>query len=179
MRQKGFTLIELIIVIALVSAGSFVITSMFISQNRLYRSQNAELDVTSQVRFALDDIDNYVRQATRVLPTYSTYTTSSVVLVLEIQSVNASDQLVPGTYDYIVYYLSSGDLMRQTFADPASTRASSTKQVGSGISNLDFTYNNSDLNLVTEVSTSITASEVAGSQTRSFSNDTKAKLRNY
>lgn len=178
-KNLGFTLIEAIICIALVAAGSLVLSAMFLSQTKLYGSQTSELDVTNSVRTALDDIDNYVRQSYRVVSSYSTYSAGSQVLILQIQSVNSSNQLIAGTYDYVVYYLDSGNIYRQVFADASSSRASLTKLVASNVTALTFTYNNASFPSVSEVATSITAAEAGGHQTRSVTTDSKARLRDY
>lgn len=177
--QKGFSLVEMMLVILLVAAGVIVITNMFISQNRLYQTQNAELEITSSVRTGLDDIDNYVRQANRVVASYSTYTSGPQVLVLQLQSVNASDQLIAGTYDYVVYELDNGNLNRMIFSNLTSSREGGVKLLGTSITTLNFTYNDANFASVTEVSTTITASKSAANQTRSFSANSKSKLRAY
>src|SRR5689334_16825309 len=115
MKNRGFTLVEILIVVALVAVSSMVLADMFIGHNRLYRTQTAELNVTGDARTSLDDIDGYVRQANRTLDSYSTYIAGSEVLILQIQSINSSNQLIAGTFDYVVYYLDSGSFYRQVF----------------------------------------------------------------
>ncbi len=175
----GFTLIEALIVILIFGIGMIVLSNMFLSQNRLYRSQNAELNITSSVRTALDDLDNYIRQANHTLASYSSYTASAQTLILKIQSVNSSKTLIPSTYDYVVYSLSGGKLTRQIIADAGSTRVSGSKLLASNVTTLAFTYNNANYALVTEVSTNLTCSESTGIQTRSFNANSKSKLRNF
>ncbi len=177
--QKGFTLIELIIVVALFSVISIVLTSLFIGHNRIYRTQTAELDVTGDARTALDDIDSYVRQANRALATYSTYTATGQVLILQIQSVNSSNQLVAGKFDHVVYYLSGNGLFRRVFPDASSVRAGGIKKLANNVNGLTFTPNNANYALVTEVTTDITVQENAGVQNRAITASSKASLRAY
>src|SRR3989344_1119425 len=84
MKSRGFTLVEIVIVISIVVVCGVVIADLFIGQNRLYKVETAELNVTSDARVALDDIDNYVRQANRVLDNSGAYITGAQVLVLQI-----------------------------------------------------------------------------------------------
>ncbi len=175
----GFTLIEILIVVVLVGATLVVLSDMFLNQNRIYRSQNAELEITGSVRESLDDIDNSVRMATRVAQSNGSYITGPQVLVLQVQSINSSQRLIGGTFDYIIYYLSNGNLMKTVVPDPSSSRPALTKAEGTKISGLTFIYNNTDLTRVTEVATSVAASSSAGPQTRTFTVDSKARLRNY
>ncbi len=178
-KQSGFTLIELVVVVALFAVCSVVLVDLFIGHNRLYRSETAELDITNDARQALDDVDGYVRQANRILATYSTYTAGPQVLILQIQSVNASNQLVPGTFDNVVFYLSSENLYRQVFPNVASTRAAVTKKLASNVNSLVFTYNNADYAQVTEVTLDLTLQKSAGLQNRAITASSKARLRNY
>ena len=178
-QNYGFTLVEALVVILLVAAGSIVLATMFIGHTRIYRSTTAELDVSSGARFALDDIDSYVRQADLTLSTYSTYTAGPQVLILRIQAVNSSNRLVVGAYDEVIYYLNSGKLMRRIIADPLSSRVSGTKLLTENVSDLSFVLNNPDYAQVTEVATAITTLESAGHTTPSFVLNTKARLRNH
>ncbi|OGE88904.1 MAG: hypothetical protein A3J07_04425 [Candidatus Doudnabacteria bacterium RIFCSPLOWO2_02_FULL_49_13] len=177
--KRGFTLIETIIVIALVAVAGVILSDLFIGQNRLYRSETAELNVTADARAALDDVDNYLRQANRAVASHSTYSAGPQILILQIQSVDGSGRLVAGTFDYAVYYLSASDLWRQVFPDAASSRPAAAKKLANHINGLVFTYNNPDYSLVTEVQTDLTIQESAGAQTRSITASSKAKLRNY
>ncbi|OGE74332.1 MAG: hypothetical protein A3I07_02680 [Candidatus Doudnabacteria bacterium RIFCSPLOWO2_02_FULL_42_9] len=179
MKSRGFTLVEIVIVISIVVVCGVVIADLFIGQNRLYKVETAELNVTSDARVALDDIDNYVRQANRVLDNSGAYITGAQVLVLQIQSINASNQLIPATFDNVVYYLTGPELYREVFPHNASSRLGGTKQLASHVNGLAFTYNNVSNALVTEVSTNITTQEDAGIQTRAITISSKSTLRNY
>jgi prepilin-type N-terminal cleavage/methylation domain-containing protein len=178
MRYRGFTLIEIVIVIALVASAGIILVDLFIGHNRLYKTQTAELNVTSAARTALDDIDNYVRQANRTLSTYSTYNGSSTVLILRIQSVNSSQQLVAGTYDHVVYELVGSDLIRRIFADAASSRTTGVRTMASNVTGFSISYND-DFAATTEVGTNITIQENAGVQNRSITLSSNARLRSY
>jgi prepilin-type N-terminal cleavage/methylation domain-containing protein len=178
-KQAGFTLIELVIVIALVGIASFILVDMFIGQNKLYRTQTAELNITNDARMSLDEIDSYVRQAIRTLSSYSGYNSGPQTLVLQIQSVNSSNQLIAGTYDHVVFYMSGSNLMRQVFPDSASSRQSGLKRLASNVAGFTFTYDNADFALVTQITTDITIQESAGYQDRTITISSKSKLRNY
>jgi prepilin-type N-terminal cleavage/methylation domain-containing protein len=179
MRHRGFTLIEALVVMLIMAFALMALVSIFISHARSYRTQNSELEVTNEARVALDDVDNYVRQATRVVATYTTYSSSATQVILQIQSINSSNALIGGKFDYVVYVYSNSVLQRQIFPDASSSRPASTKQLGSHITSLTFTYDNANFPSVTEVDTNLTVSESAGYQTRSVNYDSKSKLRNY
>jgi prepilin-type N-terminal cleavage/methylation domain-containing protein len=178
MSQRGFTLIEMIIVIGIMSVVMVVLSQMFLGTERTYRTQNAELNVNFAARSTLDDIDAYVRQATKALGTYTTYTAGPSVLILEIPSVNSSNQLVPGTYDKVVFTFSANRVERIVIADAASTRLSNTKLLADNVTDLTFTYNNADFAQVTKVQTDISVIETSGRDTRSIDVSTISYMRN-
>ncbi|MDP4001196.1 MAG: prepilin-type N-terminal cleavage/methylation domain-containing protein [bacterium] len=176
--SRGFTLVELVIVIAMVAVLSLVITGLFIGQNRLYKTQTTELKVNGGARASLDDIDSSVRGANRAAASYTSYIASSQVLILEIQSIDIKDHLIPATYDYVVYYLYNGSLMRQIYPNVFSVRAGGIKKLAENVTGLVFTLDNIDYNLVTEVTTDLTIQEDAGTQNKSITISSKSRMRN-
>jgi prepilin-type N-terminal cleavage/methylation domain-containing protein len=178
-QQRGFTLVEILVSVVLILICALIVSTMFIGQNRIFRTESAELNVTSDARSAIDDIDNYTRQATRTLSSYSTYTAGSQVLILQLRSVGASNQLLIGSYDTVVYYLDGSNLYRRIYPDASSSRAAVIKRLASSVNSLSFTYNSATFPQVTEVTTSITTQEDAGIQTRSITVSTITTLRNY
>src|SRR3989338_7912459 len=110
--QRGFTLIEIVVVIALVAFASFVLVDLYFGQNQIYKTQTAELNITNDARAALDEVDLFARQATSVLSTHNTYTTGPQTLILEVQSVNSSSQLITASFDKVIFYYSSNALYR-------------------------------------------------------------------
>jgi prepilin-type N-terminal cleavage/methylation domain-containing protein len=174
----GFTLVELVIVVALVGVLSLVVTGLFIGQNRIYKTQTAELGVNAGARNALDDIDFFVRTSSGTLASYSSFTAGSDTLILQVQSINASEQLIPGSSDFVVFYLSGEDLIREIFPDALSTRPSGTKKLASYVTGLVITYDNMDYSLVTQIDTDLTIQEDAKFQTRSITASSKSRIRN-
>ncbi len=63
MRQSGFSLVELLIVMAVASLLGFGILSVFVNMNRMYVTQNAVIDVQSQARNAVYSISRMLREA--------------------------------------------------------------------------------------------------------------------
>lgn len=179
--STGFSVIEMVIVVPLIAIMAFFLSYIGIYHFQTFNSQSAELNITDYARTALDDIDNYVRQATRVLSSYSTYTTGTNTLVLQIPSIDSSGQLVAGTYDNAVFYLSGTDLFRRIYPDASSTRSNVIQKLASGVntSNFSFSYDNGDYSLVKQVTTNLTVTQNAGTQVRSITISSQSKLRNF
>ncbi|OGE82788.1 MAG: hypothetical protein A3B10_03895 [Candidatus Doudnabacteria bacterium RIFCSPLOWO2_01_FULL_44_21] len=178
-QNFGFTLIEMIIVVFLVGSLSLVVASLFFGQDKIYHTQMMELGVTNDARMALDDIDAFVRMTDVLVSSQGGYTLGAQTLILQIPSINASSQIIPATYDYVVYSLSGSNLDRIIMPDDASSRVSTTKRVASRVNGLVFTYDNANPNLVKYVTTNITTQEAyPGVPNKSITLSSKSKLRN-
>jgi len=179
MNQKGLTLIEVIISLGLLGFISVLIIGIYLSQNSLYKSQSLELKVNQEARSALDTIDSQIRLGNRVTATFGTFSTGPEALILKIQSINAQQQLIGGIYDYAVVYKLGADLFLEIHPDATSSRKTLVTKLASGVNTVSFTYNNADLNLVTEVSTALSLTHTNSGYNRSINASSRAKLRNY
>jgi len=177
----GFTIVELIVVVGLTAVISLFLAYLVGYQYQIYNTQAAQLSVTSDARGMADDIDSYVRQAHRVLSSYLTYTTGSQTLVLQVPSIDSSGQIISGTYDTVVFYLSGTDFYRQVFPDASSSRPAVTKKLASGIDTANFSlaYNSADVTGATQVTSNIALVQTVGGQTKSITFSSQADLRNY
>ena len=179
MKNSGFTLIELVIVVFLVGALSLVVAKLLFGQDTIYHTQTMELGVTGDARAVLDDVDVYVRMSDTLVASQNGYTLDDQTLILKLPSINASSQIIAGTFDYVVYTLNGTNLDRVTIADAASSRASGTKRLASRVNDFAFTYDNGTASLVKYVTTDLTTQEsYAGTPSRSITVSSKSKLRN-
>ncbi|MBI4049545.1 MAG: four helix bundle protein [Candidatus Doudnabacteria bacterium] len=176
--SSGFTLIEIIVVVAMFAMTMLILADLFVGQNQIYRTQTAELNVTSDARVALDEVDAAVRAADVVAGSFGSFTTGPQTLVLQIPAINASNQIIAATYDYMVYYLNGTNFFRQIIPNAASSRSAQTKKLASNVTGLLFSYDNADLAAVKQVATDVTVQETASRYTRSITLSSKSKLRN-
>ena len=153
----GFTIIEVLVSLSIFIVITFFVAYLFKYNFWIYNSQTLDLNVANSARVAIDDINNYVRQANRVISTYSIYSTDSNQLVLQLVTIDNQSQPISGTYDIVVFYLTGTDLMRSVFSAQDSFRPAETKKIASNIdiNNFSFTYDNADYSLVKEVFTNI------------------------
>ncbi len=171
----------MIIVLAFSLIVSLFVIYLVSYQYWVYNTGTADLSIGNSARTALDDIDNYVRQANRVVQSYSSYTTGAKTLILQIQSVDSSNQLIAGSYDIVVFYLSGSNLIRQVFPYSGSSRLAVTKILSGGVdpNSFSFTYDNADFSLVRQVTINITVQQNVINQTRSITLSSQSKLRDY
>lgn len=103
-RSKGFSLIELLIYISILSIIVIVTTTIFASLNRGRGQSEANGEVNSNLRFAIEKISQDIRSSSSVTtPASASSTSSSLILVAGGNTI---------TYD-----VSGGQLRRQMNAD--------------------------------------------------------------
>lgn len=142
-KQRGFTIIETIIVIAIFLIIIAGLLALYTNYNKVYNSQQATARVIGSSSITVAELQGDVRQASEIMTSYvfsgTTYTTDADTLVLKLPALlNSSSGL--GEYDYIVYYLNGTKLYRQVLASANSTRKSVTQQLSDTISSVAFTY---------------------------------------
>lgn len=186
-NQNGFSLIELVTGFAIIGLVSILIGTLYFANFRLFSNQNTLIEVSSQNKTALAEMINQIRESQSVTSTCTACagdTTSPTVLVLRLWPINASGEpFDPGAsaYDYIVYKRDETDntkLIKKTLPDATSARASQTKIISTNVASLQFSYDNADPDLVTEVTVELTNSQTINGKTQTSSQSAKAILRN-
>jgi prepilin-type N-terminal cleavage/methylation domain-containing protein len=177
-KNAGFTLIETIIVLGLVAVLSVALGEIFIGQYKIYKIEFSELIVQFEARQALDEVTNQVRSAHYVLDEHEEYATGSQTLILQVQSINAANQLIPGVFDIVLINLDGKSLTREIIPDEQSVRPAQSKQLSGNVTSLNFSYNSEVLEQVTEVETGLSVTDENVYQNRTFSASSKARLRN-
>ncbi|MGE5298130.1 MAG: PilW family protein [Acidobacteriaceae bacterium] len=178
-KSRGFTLIETVVVTAILGLLSIVIVDLIIGQYRMYQIEYSELQVQQETRASLDEIDNQVRAAMEVVPDFDIYTAGTNTLILKIQSINPANQLIPGTYDHVIFRLDGSSLMRTIVPDPTSNRVAQERSLANGVTNLVFTYNSSEFDQISEVATELSVFHDNHYQARSLTATSRARLRNH
>lgn len=183
--QKGISLIEVLVGLAVFGFVSVLVASLYFAQFKLFSNQNTAIDVSSQNKLVLDDITNQIRESQGIAANCcGGDTTSSAVLVLQLWPLNAiSEPFQPAgnAYDFVVYKRDQADttkLVKRVVPDTASTRQSKTTVLSTTISNLNFTYDNADPTLASQITVDVTNSQTNLGKTHTISQSASAVLRN-
>lgn len=181
-KTKGFSLVETIIVLALVVIVLYVLVSMFLGYSKTYSYIEAGFEVSGSAATAVEDISSAVRQSSGVLSsrTFSgtNYTTNSTTLVLEVPTVNSSGSIVSSTYDYILFYRSGTDLYRVIDANGSSARTSGTKKLSNVVQSITFTYDAVTVTDATKVSIDLETAKAVKEQSYNQRVRNQVYLRN-
>jgi prepilin-type N-terminal cleavage/methylation domain-containing protein len=159
-RQAGFTLFEMIIVIFLFAILLVGLLNIFDWQQKVYNFEQAEIAATGTARNAMNSLTFGVAQGSAILASRTidgtTYTTGGSTVVLQLPSYDSATNLIPNTYDYLVYSASGTDLHQITEAAVNSERDSGTKLLTGSLESFNLTYNNGDPTLASQVGVDLT-----------------------
>ncbi|HTM68968.1 MAG TPA: prepilin-type N-terminal cleavage/methylation domain-containing protein [Candidatus Binatia bacterium] len=159
-RNAGFTLIEMMVSLAVMTVMLIIVTQIFIADYDIVQRQIARTDVDTGTSLAVRTISQLARGAIAVLGTQTvngtSYTSSSSVLVLKMPSVSSSGAVLANTYDYVAFARDGSDptkLYADVQAASGSVRISLRRLLSPDVSLLTFRYNASDITKATRVET--------------------------
>jgi Tfp pilus assembly protein FimT len=134
-HEKGLTLVELLIVIAISALIIIALLSLYIAGQKYFFNQSAKADTIEDSRMPMAWISRDIRDATEVLATSpsGTYTTGVNVLVLEVPSVDATGQVISGSFDAIVYRQDPTNPNRLERTIELETGSASSRQAGTRV----------------------------------------------
>ena len=159
-HSRGFTMIETLVVIFIVSIVMLGITSLFINFHNTYAIQNGIINSAYSASQFLNETGKLALQARSIVGTRIfggiSYTTGTSTLILEIPSVDSSGDIVTNTYDYALIKLSGSTIQRTLEANGTSARVSGTKQLSEVVTELTFTYNNATPSQASRISIDVT-----------------------
>lgn len=186
--KSGFTLIELIITIGLLSVVTTVLVVLFMASYKTYSLSNASGSLQVASRGTLDRMTREIRQAVSVVASNDTYVTGDDEIVLQMASIDNDETIIPATYDFVVYRLDPTDptvLQEVMIADAASARRSDTRNILNNVDSLNFTYfdaTNSalsgDFTTTKRVTIEVNSSQTQHGQTVPVSYSEQATVRN-
>lgn len=149
----GFTLVELqlasLVAIIVLSA----IIALYIFSWRSFTIGSALLDVYANSRNASGLLTRDIRNASQVVPSHGSYTTTDNSIVLMVPSIDASKAIISAHYDYITYRLQNTDLYRIVEPDALSARQSENSIIARYCYSLTFSSGGTTLSNIANLST--------------------------
>lgn len=158
-NQQGFTIMEVVIVIALFSVILLGLLGLFDWHHKIFILEQADVRATSSVRNVMNNMTKYVAQATNFEASHTisgtTYTTDGDCVVVKVPTVNTSGNLVDGVFDYIAYCLVNGNVDQVTEAGVGSARVGGSKRLADNVLTFSLTYNNATVTAASTVTVDI------------------------
>ena len=187
-RPKGFTLIEMLIGLAIISLLIVALLSFYSKGQQQFMNQNIQSDVLEKSRYPLAVIAQDVKSAVQVVAAWGSYTTSSNTLVLEVPAVDSSGLIIDvnSQFDYVIYRIFERKLERIYDAkEGVSARVDGSRNLADDITGLSIIYydpsdNTLSSNFATAASVRVSLSTARKGFRRTFqeSMNSKFKLRN-
>ena len=188
-RQAGFTLLELVITMGLVSVVGLLLVVIIVNSTGVFYKESSKLSQGLNSNDALSSIRGDIKQSNGVVATYTdgstTYTSGTTQLILKLSSIDSSNNLISNTYAYFVYFLDQKKLRLKSFPDPASVRKKQDQIFSTIVDSVLFQYfnlSNPPLEVspttASKVKITITLKEKSGAGYETRTATSEATLRN-
>lgn len=191
--QKGFTLVELTITIGILGIVSTVLALIWANFDTTFYIQQSKNALQRETRSALDSVNSWTKKSAEVVsiwtaPDLAEYATDSSEIILKVQAIDANNNLIALTYDYVIFKADNAEsnkLKRLIYADAASSRNNSTAVYSDNLNSLNFTfYDPGGVELIVNyentvlIKTNIITQEVVRGTTNQVNLTTETKIRN-
>ncbi|HTK04362.1 MAG TPA: hypothetical protein VL500_02165 [Candidatus Eisenbacteria bacterium] len=184
--ERGFSLMEALTVIGVMTIVLLMVDQIFAVSYDVYVKQSARTENENGATFAARNISELARGAEEVETSHvinsTTYTTSSDLLVLKVPTLDASNNVVANSYDYIAIYR-DGTVTTEIWSDTApaagSKRASGKKLVTAYNTILKFRFNDPDVTNATRVQMYVVNTQTKRSMTLTTKAWISMFLRNH
>ncbi len=154
-KQQGFTIMELVVVIALCSVLLLGLLALFDWHSKVFTLEQADVRATGSVRSVMNNMTKYVAQGITLESSRTisgtTYTTDADTVIVKIPSVDSSGNVIASTYDYVAYNLSNGSVTQVIEAGSGTVRTAGSKLLAENVQSFSLTYDNATAALATYV----------------------------
>ena len=144
----GISLMETMVVIGIMIVLLLIITQIFALNYDIFAKQSKRSDNEVGAILAAKTVSQMARGAEAVEASHvfsgTTRTSSSTAVVLKLPSVDASNAIITGSYDYVAFYRSAATptkIMVDTEGAGGSARLSGTRLITAYNTTLIFRYN--------------------------------------
>lgn len=165
--RRGFTIIELLITVAILTIVAVVTAEIFASHYLLFGSLSTTLETERSGFLAVENIRGVTLGARRVLGTATIngvpYSSGTSTLILETPTIDGSGNLLPALYDTVVIYRDPTDqtkLWTETAVAAGSARQTTKRLLSDFVQDLLFLYNNNTVSSATQIDVSLILSRV-------------------
>jgi prepilin-type N-terminal cleavage/methylation domain-containing protein len=190
-QRKGFTLIEMLITLSLLTVLAAVISSLYVTGFRTFKEQMATSIIQSDGQTILDTLTTDIKNGLAIEPQYPSepaaplYHSTDSSIIIRVPAVDNNDKIVySGTsmvFDHIIYYYSNKSIHKIVYADPLSIRFK-RNGVDTILDNkilvLGFSYEPS-ISSASLVTVTISSEIMVGNRSEQIQIIGKARLRNH
>lgn len=158
--RRGYTLPEVLIVIALFVVMYLVLSYFFISSNSTVSYQTSVIEVNGAASRVVNEVRAAALPAARVLASQSfpngTVSSGEESLVVELPSIDEDGSIVSGDFDQVGFYKEGSVVYQETRIDSGSTRTAGRIILANNATELSFTYDTEDPTTATLITVDVT-----------------------
>ena len=172
MRRPGFTLLELVVTMAIASMMFLIVGGIFIAQGRYLAIENAINQTQYNAFQVLDATGLYMSSARRVVASQTVngraYVSSTSTVVLQLPSIDTSGAILTNTFDYVAIGQDATDptkFMYDIQAADGSDRLTGKFIKAALVDKVIFRYNTVDPTAATEIDLYVRTTENARGRT--------------
>ncbi|NQU83981.1 MAG: prepilin-type N-terminal cleavage/methylation domain-containing protein [Parcubacteria group bacterium] len=184
-KQKGFTILEMTIVVLISSIALFIVSTLFIAQLQLYRSESLFSEVREQNLLTQNIITRTIEESFNVVVNATInsedYDSDADTIILQLPSIDADQNTIAGSYDYMAFERDGTDptkIISNTEIDLASTRPAGKKTITQFVNSLNFGYNDAIGGNIDLVEITIITQKEVGEFSRESKTFKAVKLKN-
>lgn len=184
--RRGFSLMEAITVIGIMTIVLVMVDQIFAVSYDVFVKQSARTDNEVGAILATRTISDLARGAAAIESSATVdgtaYATTDQVLVLKMPTVDASNNVVAGSYDHVAFYRDGTDTTKiyaDTEAAAGSKRLTGKKLVTAYNLALRFRFNDPDVTKATRVQVYLVNTQTKRSTTLTTKAWTAIFLRNF
>lgn len=184
LQNRGFTVIEFLITMAIFAIAGSVIVAILVSQNSNFYEQSARNKLSADMLSIFRPIESHVQQASSLAASASigaeTFTTDSDTAVFSIPSIDASGNNIASKYDTVILHTDGSDLRLLVSPDPQSVRISEDRILSKIVSEVVFRYDNEIMSAVSTFSITIKLeNKINGTRAAEYVQTATYSLRNW
>lgn len=183
--SRGFTIIEITIVITLAALTLIIASTLFITEWQILGSETAKSELRSQNIAAQTEIARAVEESFEIVNSKiinsGSYASDSDTIILKLPSVDSDQDVIPETFDYEVFERDAADpakLISDTEINVQSSRPSGKRTVAGFVGTLNFRYNNNVWSDVDFVEINIMNEENINGGLKNYKTFAAVKLKN-
>lgn len=155
-KSSGLSLLELLIGITVASVAGGLLINLMVSSNKLFIDQTTLINQGLSLNQTKLEVSDLIKSSAGIAAQYPVtgsplYTTDADTLILKLPAISAGGDVIESVYDYAIVEADaakSSILRKQIFKDNQSFRNEENKVLSTALDTIDFSYFDSNSNLV-------------------------------
>lgn len=180
MRKTGFTLVELLIAMGISVIVGGMLMIIIVNSAGLFQLESSKLTQGLNATDALVSVRNQIKQSSAI-----DAQSTAEKLVTKIPSIDIANNIIPNTFDNIVFLKDANKLRLKITPNPASARIAQDQIFSTDVDSLKFEYFNSENPPVevapasaTKIRINLTLKQLVGTKIETTIVSSEASLRN-